>query len=169
MMWTLSILILRRVLGLRIGRVAACTVSPSRRHLMSVYGSHAVTRYFLAVMLVGVMGLPAYAEQVAQLTCQGMFMGTPAMVQGQRQYAPHNAVGDGLVRFSGVLQSDLGAARMMYEGYTRVGAFEGVLQAPQGVFPIAVLDNTGGQMIIYKGGASLGAPPMVGQFVCQWR
>jgi hypothetical protein len=77
-------------------------------------------------------------------------------VQGQRLYAPHHALGDGHVRFSGVLKADFGAAHMMYESYTRVGAFDGILQGSQGALPIAVLDNTGGQMIIYRGGASLG-------------
>jgi hypothetical protein len=96
-------------------------------------------------------------------------MGVRAIVQGQRLYAPDNALGDSHVRFSGVLKADFGAAHMMYESYTKVGAFDGILQGSQDALPIAVLDNTGGQMIIYRGGASLGAPPMVGQFVCRWR
>jgi hypothetical protein len=128
-----------------------------------------LNRYVSGVLLVGLLAVPGHAQQIAELTCQGTFMGMRAVVQGQRLYAPHNALGDGHVRFSGVLQADFGAAQMMYEGYTRVGAFDGILQGSQGVLPIAVLDNTGGQMIIYRGGASLGAPPIVGQFACRWR
>jgi hypothetical protein len=131
----------------------------------------AMMRY-LVVLCAGMLALPAQAQQVSLLLCQGDFMGGAAAVQGQRYYSPHNALGDGYVQFNGVLRSAAGSARMRYEGYTRVGAFEGVLQAPQGTFSIAVLDATGNdgeQMIIYEGGAFLGAPPTLGQLVCQWR
>jgi hypothetical protein len=139
------------------------------RKPISTFTAPPLIKYFSGALLVGLIALPVQAQQIAELTCQGTFMGVRAVVQGQRQYAPYNSLGDGHVRFSGVLKADSGAAQMMYEGYTRVGAFEGILQGAQGVLPIAVLDNTGGQMIIYRGGASLGAPPIVGQFVCRWR
>jgi hypothetical protein len=131
----------------------------------------AMMRYLVALS-AGVLALPAQAQQVSVLSCQGDFMGGAAVVQGQRYYSPHNALGDGYVQFNGVLQGTAGSARMRYEGYTRVGAFEGVLQAPQGTFPIAVIDATGDageQMIIYQGGVFVGAPPTLGQLVCQWR
>jgi hypothetical protein len=126
----------------------------------------------LVLLCAGLVALPAHAQQVNELFCQGNFMGGAAVVQGQRYYSPHNALGDGYVQFNGMLQGAAGRAQMVYEGYTRVGAFEGVLQAPLGTFPIAVLDatgNAGEQMIIYEGGAFLGAPPTLGQLVCQWR
>jgi hypothetical protein len=131
----------------------------------------AMMRYLVA-LCAGVLSLPAQAQQVSVLECQGSFMGGEAAVQGQRYYSPHNALGDGYVQFNGVLQGPAGSARMRYEGYARAGAFEGVLQAPQGTFRIAVLDATGDageQMIIYQGGVFLGAPPTLGELVCEYR
>jgi len=50
----------------------------------------------------------------------------------------------------------------MYEGDTATAPFSGVITTPQGVLRIGVLDNTGGQFIIYEGTPGLGAPKTLG-------
>ena len=45
----------------------------------------------------------------------------------------------------------------MYEGYTATAPFSGVITTPQGVLRIGVLDNTGGEFIIYEGTPSSAA------------
>jgi hypothetical protein len=127
-------------------------------------------KYFSGLLLAGLVAVPVQAQEVNELTCQGTFMGGRAVVQGRRHYSPYNPLGDGYVRFAGSLTAEIGSARMTYEGYTN-GAFRGILQAPQGVFPISVLDatgNTGNEMIIYQGGEHLGAPPTLGKLICRW-
>jgi hypothetical protein len=111
----------------------------------------------------------AHAAQVAQLEGRGVMGDTPAVVSGIREYTPYNALGDGYVRFSGTVTAGGIQGRMTYEGYTRTGCFKGVIETRQGDLQIAVLDNTGGQMIIYSGKPSLKAPDTIGRFVCQWR
>ena len=93
----------------------------------------------------------------------------PAVLSGVRQYAPYNAVGDGYVKFIGRVSAGGVSGRITYEGYTRTAPFQGVVVTPQGSFTIGVLDNTGGQMIIYGGRPSLGPPEILGRFVCDWR
>jgi hypothetical protein len=129
-------------------------------------------RYLAEALLAGLIALPVHAQEMSELTCQGTFMGGRAVVQGHRQYSAYNPLGDGYVRFNGSLAAEIGTARMTYEGYTKLGAYRGILQAPQGVFHISVLDatgNAGNEMIIYQGGESLGAPPTLGRLICSSR
>ena len=109
------------------------------------------------------------AQQVNQLQCRGVMGDTPAVMSGVRQYAPYNAMGDGYVRFAGTVKAGGISARVTYEGHTRTAPFEGIIATPQGPLRIGVLDNTGGQMIIYGGAPSLGPPQTIGQFVCKWQ
>ena len=110
----------------------------------------------------------AVAQQLNQLTCQGQIYGLQAIITGQRLYSPYNALGDGEVAFNGQIQAGNITGTIQYGGYTS-GAFDGFIQSSAGSVRIAVLDNTGGRMIIYEGGASLGAPTEIGVFVCDWR
>lgn len=57
----------------------------------------------------------------------------------------------------------------MYEGGPQTAPFGGVIVTPQLQLRISVLDNTGGQMIIYGGVPSLGPPETIGRFVCTWK
>ena len=109
------------------------------------------------------------AQQENQLQCRGVMGDTSAVMSGVRQYAPYNAVGDGYVKFVGAVTAGGISGRMIYEGYTQTAPFQGIIESPRGTFRIAVLDNTGGQMIIYGGAPSLGPPQTIGQFTCRWR
>jgi hypothetical protein len=116
--------------------------------------------------------MPSHGQGVSQLQCQGAFGGAAAAVEGERQYAPYNALGDGFVRFSGILKVGSRTARMMYEGYTRNAPFRGILLTDQGNWSISVLDATGGggqRMLIYDAKPSLGPPTILGDLVCAWR
>jgi len=73
------------------------------------------------------------------------------------------------VKFAGNVSAGGITGRIAYEGYTQTGAFEGVIVTPRGNLRIAVLDNTGGKMIIYSGRPTLGAPQTLGEFVCRWQ
>lgn len=117
---------------------------------------------------------PAHAQQVSQLSCRGVIANLPATLVGTRHYVPHNAVGDGYVRFAGGIRARGNDGRpidgrITYEGYTRTAPFPGVIESPLGVYRVGVLDNTAGRMIIYDGRPNLGPPNIFGQFVCDWR
>jgi hypothetical protein len=122
----------------------------------------------LAAGLTALLATPALAQQLNQLSCQGQIYGIQAVILGQRLFQPHNALGDGEVAFNGQIQAGNIAGTIEYGGYTS-GAFDGFIQSSAGSVSIAVLDNTGGRMIIYEGGASLGAPTEIGVFVCDWQ
>ena len=94
---------------------------------------------------------------------------TPATLSGVRQYQPYNPLGDGYVRFSGSVTAGGISGRISYEGYTRTAPFSGVIQTAQGTLSVGILDNTGGQFIIYGGRPSLGPPATIGRFACTWR
>jgi len=116
---------------------------------------------------------PVHAQQFARLTCQGEISNMPAMLTGNRQFQPTNALGDGQVRFSGVIRARGADGRdidgtIEYGGFTNA-PFQGMIVSPLGNTSIAVLDNTGGQMIIYGGRATLGPPTILGRFACDWR
>jgi hypothetical protein len=111
----------------------------------------------------------ASAQQFARLECRGTLGNTPALLSGVRQHTPTNAMGDGYVRFSGTVAAGGIQGHMTYEGYTATAPFKGVIETMQGGLSIGVLDNTGGQMIIYGGRASLGPPDTIGRFVCDWQ
>jgi hypothetical protein len=123
----------------------------------------------VAAGLLAVAPLPAQAQKVNRLTCQGHFQGAQAMIIGMRHFTPTSAMGDGYVRFQGEIGVGNIRGGMAYEGYTATGAFTGQINAPQGSIRIGVLDNTGGRMIIYGGQASLGPPTTLGEFRCQWQ
>jgi hypothetical protein len=128
---------------------------------------------YLALMLaaaamIPLWGKPAAAQQVNQLNCQGHIYGLRAIISGQRLFQPYNALGDGEVAFNGQIQTANIAGTIQYGGYTS-GAFDGFIQSSAGSVSITVLDNTGGRMIIYEGGASLGAPTEIGIFICEWQ
>jgi hypothetical protein len=92
-----------------------------------------------------------------------------ATLRGVRQYAPYNALGDGHVKFAGNVSAGGITGQILYGGYTRTAPFDGVILTPEGSISIGVLDNTGGQMIIYSGTPTLGPPQTIGRFVCQWQ
>jgi hypothetical protein len=111
----------------------------------------------------------AQAQESRRLTCKGTIRDVPAVLSGVRQYAPYNALGDGYVQFSGTVSAGGISGRIAYEGYTRTAPFSGVILTLQREFSIGVLDNTGGQMIIYSGTPSLGPPDEIGRFLCVWQ
>mgnify|MGYP000400595356 CR=1 FL=1 len=111
---------------------------------------------------------PALSQQINRLTCQGQIYGLRAIIDGQRLYRPYNALGDGEVAFNGQIRAGDIVGTIQYGGYTNA-AFDGVIQSSAGSVRIAVLDNTGGRMIIYEGTASLGPPTEIGIFVCNWQ
>lgn len=111
----------------------------------------------------------ARAQQTNQLDCQGVMGDTPAVLSGVRQYEPYNALGDGYVRFDGLVTAGGVQGRITYQGYTQTAPFSGVIETAEQGLSIGVLDNTGGQMIIYGGKPSLGAPDTIGRFTCSWR
>ncbi len=134
---------------------------PNRRSLVRIT--------LLAASLVLLHAVPAIAQQqLNQLDCRGQIYGLQAIISGQRLYSPYNALGDGEVAFSGQIQAGNITGTIQYGGYT-TGAFDGFIQSTAGSVRISVLDNTGGRMIIYEGGASLGAPTEIGVFVCDWQ
>ncbi len=114
------------------------------------------------------ISLPAHSQRVAHLRCQGLLFGAPAVIDGIREYAPFNALGDGPVRFAGTVATAGLIGEMHCAGYTATAPFEGVMSGPLGAMRIGVLDNTAGRMIIYNGRAALGPPDTIGQFTCAW-
>lgn len=112
--------------------------------------------------------VPAHAQQVNRLDCKGSIYDIEGTISGERYYRPYNALGDGEVAFNGAIEAGGIVGIIRYGGYTNA-AFDGFIQSAAGFLRISVLDNTGGRMIIYQGGASLGAPPEIGAFVCDWR
>ena len=127
-----------------------------------------VRRLACGAVALGVC-VEARAQQTNQLDCQGVMGDTAAVLSGVREYAPYNALGDAYVRFAGVVTAGGIQGRITYEGYTRTAPFDGVIATGAGSFSVGVLDNSGGQMIIYGGKPSLGPPDTIGRFTCGWR
>ena len=75
---------------------------------------------------------PLLAQPSAQLNCRGVMGDTPALLAGSRQYAAYNALGDGYVKFAGTVSAGGITGRIVYEGYTQTGAFEGGSMPPVG-------------------------------------
>jgi len=121
---------------------------------------------YLALALTA--SFSAQAQQTAHLRCQGVLFGAQAVIDGMREYAPRNALGDGQVRFAGTVAAAGLIGEMHYAGYTATAPFEGVMSGPLGARKIGGLDNTGGRMIMYNGRPTLGPPASIGQFVCVW-
>jgi hypothetical protein len=119
-------------------------------------------------LAVAICSFSAHAQQVAHLRCQGVLFGSQAVIDGTREYATYNALGDGQVRFAGTVAAAGLTGEMHYAGYTATAPFRGVMSGPLGAMEIGVLDNTGGRMIIYNGRATLGPPDTIGQLVCAW-
>jgi hypothetical protein len=117
---------------------------------------------------LAICSFSAHAQQVAHLRCQGVLFGAQAVIDGTREYATYNALGDGQVRFAGTVAAGGLTGEMHYAGYTATEPFRGVMSGPRGAIEIGVLDNTGGRMIVYNGRATLGPPDAIGQFVCAW-
>jgi hypothetical protein len=111
---------------------------------------------------------PAHAQSSSHLRCQGRLFGAPAAIEGVRLYQAYNALGDGEVRFDGIVAMNGMTCQIVYGGYTNVVPFEGRMNGPQGSMKIAVLDKTGGRMLIYNGRATLKAPDTIGEFICAW-
>ena len=109
-----------------------------------------------------------HAQQMAHLRCEGVLFGAQAVIDGMREYAPYNALGDGQVRFAGTVAAAGLTGEMHYAGYPATAPFAGLMSGPLGAMKIGVLDNTGGRMIIYNGRATLGPPATIGQFVSVW-
>ena len=110
----------------------------------------------------------AAMAQTHRLSCQGEGVQGPVVIEGVRTFQAHNLLGDGFVQFDGSVQSRIQAGRLQYDGYTAVGPFAGVISGDFPPISVSVLDNTGGQMIIYDGGVSTGAPAVLARLVCSW-
>jgi hypothetical protein len=117
--------------------------------------------------LVALSWNPAQAQSSAHLRCQGSLFGAPAVINGIRLYRAYNALGDGQVQFNGTVAARGMTGQIVYGGYA-IGAFQGMMSGPLGSMRIAVLDNTGGRMLIYNGRPTLKAPDTIGQFICVW-
>jgi len=128
-----------------------------------------VRKTLATAAILACAGSPVCAQQIHQLNCQGTIANFGAVLSGVRMFTPYNALGDGFVRFNGSVSAGGRTGRMIYEGCTRTAPFEGIIETPQGTWRIKVLDNTNGQMKIYDGKESLGAPPIVGNLGCSWR
>ena len=130
-------------------------------------------RILLGLTIVGLATITAQAQprQIHHtLKGRGVVFGLQAVMQGQRVYTASSSSGDGdYVQFEGMIQTSQGTARFVYGGYVQLGAFPGIIETPQRKIFVKVLDNTGGKMIIYSGQESLGAPDILGEFVCNWQ
>ena len=145
---------------------AGCRSSPLRQR------SRRRSRAFVALsgplLLWLAASSSAYAQGAEHWRCEGQLYGVPAVIDGMRVYSTYNAMGDGQVQFQGQVAAQGIVGEMQYAGYTRTAPFQGVMSSPLGIVQIGVLDNTGGQMIIYNGRATLGPPETIGKFVCMW-
>jgi hypothetical protein len=111
----------------------------------------------------------AIADEVHRLRCQGNSVQGRVVIEGRRTLHVYNALGDGYVRFVGRVRTSRLRGRLRYEGYTNLVPFEGFITGQFAPIPVAVLDNTGGRMIIYDGRPSLGPPDILARLVCDWR
>lgn len=119
------------------------------------------------VITVSCMIAPRLATaETNRLVCEGQSIQGPVVVEGQRRYEAYNALGDGYVLFVGQLATGQIQGRIQYEGYTNTAPFEGLITGQFAPISISVLDNTGGEMIIYDGTPSLGAPEILARLIC---
>jgi len=114
------------------------------------------------------------ANEVYELPGMGTFQNQRAMITGQKVYGPVNARGNYPFRFVGTLRSPMGEAALGYEGYTNLAPWDGYLYVQSGpyqgnTYKVGILDDTGGQFLIFDGKPTLGAPNEWGRFECQWR
>src|SRR5262245_36184066 len=73
---------------------------------------------------------PAHAQSPSHLRCQGRLFGVPAAIEGVRLYQAYNAMGDGEVRFNGIVAMDGMTGRIVYGGSTNLVPFEGRMDSP---------------------------------------
>lgn len=123
----------------------------------------------LVITVWCVIGPRPAVAQTNHLACEGQSVQGPVVIEGQRRFEAYNALGDGYVSFAGQLATGQMQGRIQYEGYTNTGAFEGLITGQFAPISISVLDNTGGEMIIYDGTQSLGAPEILARLICNWR
>ena len=123
-----------------------------------------------ATIMLAALGLAwggeAIAQQTNRLDCEGFFGGYPAAIGGTR-YSQRTATLNEYVRFEGQIAVAGQRGTIAWEG--AYPPYQGIVQIPTYSATIGVLDNTGGRLVIYGGQASLGPPPELGQFGCQWR
>lgn len=109
------------------------------------------------------------ATEVYEMTGTGSFQEQAATIAGQYASERYNALGDATVRFVGTLRSSLGQAELSYEWDTNLAPYDGYLNVQGNAYKVGILDNTGGEFIIYDGTPTLGPRNELGRFVCQWR
>lgn len=122
----------------------------------------------LAGLVIASLAGEASAQEQAKLDCNGLIYGMSATLSGTRQFQQTSPLGDGYVRFSGLVEAGGMIGSIMWGGYTATAPFDGVLDSPIGRQSIAVLDNTDGKMLIYDGQPTTGPPNTIGEFVCNW-
>jgi hypothetical protein len=137
------------------------------RTAMSTLSKTLLMIFLLAGMPYVVAG--QNATEVYEVAGTGSFQGQPATITGQYASEPYNALGDATVRFVGTLRSALGQADLSYEGDTNLAPYNGYLTVQGNTYKVGILDNTGGEFIIYDGTPTLGPRDELGRFVCQWR
>lgn len=141
------------------GSLARWPVSSRRGNATWAIGS--------VLSLIALGWTPAHAQSSSHLRCQGSLFGAPAVIDGLRLSRAFTAMGDAEVQFNGTVAANGMTGRIVYGGYTNA-AFQGMISGPLGAMRIAVLDNTGGRMLIYNGRFTLKAPDTIGQFICAW-
>jgi len=128
------------------------------------------SKLFLSLsLLFACFGCGQADAQYSRLDCRGTIRDTPAQLSGLRHFAVTNSLGDGYVQFAGTVSAGGITGQITYEGGTQHVPFSGSILIPQGTISVGVLDNTGGQMIIYGRRPSLGPPETIGRFVCEWQ
>ena len=140
---------------------------PLPRHLAWLRCLNSALAIGGVLLLIALGWSPAHAQSASHLRCQGSLFGAPAVIDGVRLYRTFTTLGDGEVQFNGTVAANGMTGRIVYGGYTNA-AFQGMMSGPLGSMVIAVLDNTGGRMLIYNGRPTLKAPDTIGQFICAW-
>ncbi len=122
-------------------------------------------KYVVVTLIIGLTIQNAEAQSTSQyvLRGEGHFLNSRAIVEGQLRYDEND-----YKRFNGMIRGGFGNGRLIYEGYENLSPYDGIVQTTRGNVPVAVLDDAGGQMIIYKGEATLGPPTTLGEFYIQW-
>lgn len=105
------------------------------------------------------------------LTGSGGFMNQRASISGNYSFRETSPMGDGYVRFNGVIKSGMGNMPIEFEGSTS-SEYYGGIQTPRGLMLIKVIFGSGQHnwpMNIYQAEERMGASPMVAQFRCNVR
>jgi hypothetical protein len=80
---------------------------------------------------------------VAHLRCPGLLFGSRAVIDGLREYAPYNALGDEAGPLRGTVAAVGLIGEMHYAGDTGTAPFQGVMSGPLEATKIGVLYNNG--------------------------